>query len=215
MQSASTLSAFAAPHERTYSAETSGEDGLTDAEEVIRKMTGRTQTQEAKQLLSGKWLTAGTNFTSVFIHSKGPLYLLDWSGSIVKGFTPETTRHSYRELEYVGATTNFKDENFINLVLTILVPHPKYRSSVDLGLIPEFAKLSPPTLKVVSSKPVELKNGMSATVYAHEDGNCSALVKLTKNSVLNVDAPSCAAEKSIIEFLNSINLERVNLKLDS
>lgn len=192
-------------------------DSLSQLKKIQREIAGENhakQAKEHKQLLSGKWLEAGTNFARLFLSEKGPLNLLDWLGTVIPGFSPGNDA-SIRETEYVGATKSFRDEELNEFTLLVLVPHPKYSSEVGLGLERRFAENEPPYLKVLSSEKIELRAGYSAVLYAQEEGACSLVIKTVRNSMINLSAKTCALKSTLIDLAQKLDLERLSMKLQS
>lgn len=189
-------------------------DDLRKIDEALNKKSQTKKNKEARLLLSGKWLVAGSNFARLFLQEKGPLNLLEWVGTVIPGFTPRAEA-SRRKPEYVSAEKTFRDHNLNQLVLTILVPHPKFASVVDLGLEADFARYEPPFIKILASEKIELRAGFSAMVYSHDDGACSLVIKAPRSSMINISGKTCAIKSSLIDLAQKLDLERLSMKLQS
>jgi len=187
---------------------------LKKIEQSLARKGSNQQRHDQKQLLSGKWFTAGTNFARLFLSEKGPLNLLDWLGTVIPGYIPGN-ESPFRRSEFIGAQKSFRDPNLNELLLLILVPHPKFAPVVELGLQASFAKHEPPQLRIIASETVELRSGYEATIYSHDSGACSLVVKGPKSSLLNLEVKSCAIKASLIDFAQKLDIERLAMKLQS
>ena len=189
-------------------------DILKPIEQKLTKGNVKQDTQNLRRLYSAKWLEAGTNFASLFLSQKGPLKLLEWVGDLLPGFSPGATE-SYHETEFVGASRLYKDENFNQIILTILVPHPKYIAVTGMGLVPAFSKLEPPLLRITEEEIVLVHKTLNGKIYTHDDGDCSLLVKLPRSSVANLSAKTCHLKEQLKDLAEKLDLERLAMKLQS
>ena len=190
------------------------DDSLTPVETAVSKTAKKTRAREVKELYAGKWLEPGTNFTAIFINGKGPLKLLDWIGSVFEDITPGP-ENLLRSEEFVGAEKVFKDSHFNELHVTILVPHPKFKSVVELGLLPAFSKFEPPALRLDSTEDITISHSLGSKLYVHEDGSCSIVIKLPKSSMINVGVKSCGNKDSLAYLAKKLDVERLSMKLQS
>ncbi len=189
-------------------------DILKPLEQRITKGHVKQDTQNLRQLYSAKWLEAGTNFSSIFLSQKGPLNLLEWVGDLLPGFSKVAT-DSTHESEFVGATRLYKDDNFNEIALSILVPHPKYVAVTGMGLVPAFSKLEPPLLHIAEEESVVVHKTFQGKIYAHDDGFCSLLIKLPRSSVVNLSAKTCHLKDQLKDLAEKLDIERLAMKLQS
>jgi len=189
-------------------------DPLTELSTQVLHGGRSHELKEQKELFGAKWFTAGTNFSGIFIERKGPLKLLDWVGYVMPGFTPGQ-QAGERKTEYIKAERIFTDDEFNPIKVLILVPHPKYAPSVELGLIPAFYELQPPRLRASIETPVTVKGALGATLYQTDKGDYSLLIRLPRNAVLNISSTAAGTKKHILDLGNKLDVERLAQKLQS
>lgn len=189
-------------------------DSLAELAKQVSRATKHQEAQNRKELLGARWFVAGSNFAKVFIDKKGPLIALDWLGTIIHDFSAGKDG-AIRKVEYVRGDRVFTDEKFKRVVVTILVPHPKYASIVDLGLIEVFSSIEPPRLHVVAEHPLSIKGAKSATLYQNEKGDYSIVVKLPRNAVVNITSTERGMRERLQGFAQGLDFERLAQKLMS
>jgi len=183
------------------------------AAQVARKERSH-EGKERRELYGARWFVAGTNFSSLFVERKGAKRLLDWVGYVIPGFTPGR-ENAERKVEYLLAERIFLDDHFKPIRVLILVPHPKYAASVDMGLIEQFFVLHPPRLRAAAQTPVEIKGAVKSTLYQDFNGDFSLLMKLPKNAVIQISATAPGMKPKILDLASKLDIERLAQKMQS
>jgi hypothetical protein len=187
---------------------------LDVVQDDVKRALSKREAQEQRELYGAKWFVPGTNYTSLFMGKFGVKNLLEWIGKYPADYIggKETLLH---EREYVGCEKIYKDKFKREYALLILVPHPKYSTISELGLIKKFSALEPPKLPVSISEQVVLKNHADATIHFIQGGGISLLIKGNRGSLVNVYAPKAAKAGEVTDFIEQFDLNRLWRKLDS
>ncbi len=164
-------------------------------------------------LYSAKWLTPGSSFYSIFSNPKGAALLLDWLGVGSLGLTLGAVE-SHRYPEYVVASRALLTEDLGRIEISARVPHPKFKDTIEVGLVTAFVALEPPQLKILYSKPVQIGE-VAAMYYEHEDGACSLVIKGDRGSLVNIQTPSLKHAEVLSEIAAKLDIARFNERLTS
>lgn len=164
-------------------------------------------------LYTSKWFTPGSSFEAVFVDPKGGSLLLDWLGVGSLGLTLGALE-SHRVLEYVMASRVLLTEDLGRIEISARVPHPKFRDTIEMGLIDAFVNLEPPKLKILYSKQIAVGEE-SAMYYEHEDGACSVVLKGSRGSLINIFTPSPKHCEVLGDIANKLDLTRFNERLNA
>ncbi len=168
---------------------------------------------QKKGALNTRWLPPGENFTKLFRDSEGMFLLLDWVGARGVAMLGEPPK-AYRTPEYVAAEKKFVSDKVHRIDMRILVPHPKYATTAEIDLIPEFAQLRPPGLKIVYSEEQMIKDTL-AVIYEKEDGGCSLVLPIVRQGLISFSVDHCTQKQSMIDLANQLDYSRLNSKLES
>jgi hypothetical protein len=176
----------------------------------------RIDAKAERRLYGAEWFKANTNFAKLFTSADGPQLLIEWIG-VPRDLGPRQSTYS-REREYVIALRKFDTPHSGVAEISVMVPHPKYRQARVLGLLPEFSALTPPKLKVTRQINLEINNH-TAQYFDHELDRdavkCTIVIPLVVDAVLVVSANRCQNTDALIEIGRSIDLERLEAKLNS
>lgn len=167
----------------------------------------------AEDINGPRWFKPGTEFTSIFVNADGFLELNVWvapaSGVYVGGAQSGVRSHEHVETERVYSAANMND-----IRVRILVPHPKYVSMIQFGLVAAFAELEPPALRFENKEDITVR-GRKATLYTLKNGSCMLLFKLTKGSVVQLSQNECRSLKDLVGLGELLDLARLERKLNS
>jgi hypothetical protein len=160
-----------------------------------------------------KYFDKYTNFYKVFETANGPKNLLNWIGitTLDYSITKET---AIRAQQLAQADRVYVDKHLTRIEMLILVPHPKYRMTVESGLQPDFSKLTPPELRVKSSTKID-SNGFEGTLYEQKKGGCSLIFNLPQDSLIQLSVTDCANKALLGDLADHLDLERLKNKLES
>lgn len=181
----------------------------------LERASGSNQALDANR----RWLDDESNFAGIFtLGARGRQTLLEWSGDLStladKGFKilgdegSQTTEYAVaeRKISAPGETEP--------ITLTILVPHPKYLSLVDMRLLPIFSDLEPPSLAIDSVETMRFST-VEARLFHHRNGGCSILFKLPKGALLNLKSTRCGEDNALTRIAGQLTIDRLKQKLSS
>jgi hypothetical protein len=98
----------------------------------------------------------------------------------------------------------------------LLIPHPKFRESVEYGLIKQFNQLTPPERLVLSHQKVTVgRTNSAADLYQLKRKTCVILIDVAKNSKIQLVQPGCQNAEELLGVANKIDIARLNRKLNS
>jgi hypothetical protein len=196
------------------SASTAFPDSLSDILDSLgRKDLGKKTPQPADT--SDTWFEKDSNLSKLFAQDPSSLDLIrQWLGDLTDKEYTFANEEKIKKAEYVSVSAIYNSTKGSNVILTVLVPHPKSIELINNGLIADFRSQEPPGLSITAEEKMVLKN-ITATFYQHKGSGCSLLYKLPKSATLNIKDPSCADARNIINFAELLNIDRLKKKLDS
>lgn len=187
-------------------------DPLADILETgqVKRMAKK---DSAKRLNDAKWLTPGSNFSAVFRGKDGPLRILDWLKIDTSGFIPgNPSNRSTRECAVM--VQEFSNEQLQKIVLTVMVPHPKFAETLDAGLLPPYSSLVPPSLRASNIAAVTVK-GVPGTLYETDNGDCSLMLRGARHSAIHLATDNCSAKDSMMTLADRLDLTAFDAFLES
>jgi hypothetical protein len=167
----------------------------------------------AEDINGPRWFKLGTEFASIFVDRDGLFELNVWiapaSGIFVGGAQSGNRFNEHVETERVYSAANMND-----IRVRILVPHPKYASMIQFGLVAAFAQLEPPTLRFENKEDIVVRN-RKAVLYTLNNGSCMLLFRLNKGAVVQLSQNECRSLKDLVSLGELLDLARLERKLDS
>ncbi len=186
-----------------------------DLGDILNSSELKDYDKEAKSnsnLQNDLWLKKGENFSKIFTDRDGPKHLHLWLDTstrvfkLKKNIFKSTTQFSYLVKEYLSPRGK-------DLVVRVLVPHPRYEEMAKNMLIKEFAELQPPQLKVSSREELEIHN-LPATHFVLFSRNHALLFRLDKSTLVHILGGPDSYE-DLFELARQLSVKRLNQKLGS
>jgi hypothetical protein len=188
-------------------------DELAQSPEMI-KFDKESKIIAAQSESASVWFKPGSNLEKIFASSKGAQEVISWIDTSVT--TWRKSKFSSRQRpEYLMTQVHYHNTILsADVDVTILIPHPRYQEIVNLKLVKDFTDLEPPAFKPVSDDLVNIQ-GNPGHAYLRPQDKCSLVIKVNHDAVVNVESDDCNSTSSIIAFAKSLNISRLNRKLDS
>lgn len=175
--------------------------------------TRKGRSSNGKESYFTKGMEEGSNFASIWASGKSPSVLLNWiSANIPKYYTSSSVAH--RKQEFAEARITISNTTRSSVVLTIMVPHPTYRTMVEHRILAEFNKFEPPMLPVVHEETLPL-NGIEGKLYQTTNNQCSIVVKAAHSTLVNLDVRDCGDKHLLVAVAKALDFQRLNRKLNS
>lgn len=178
-----------------------------------REVTGSKRSNNVSRDTYLRGIDPTSNFATVWRTQSGGLELLNWAGSKLPHYRSHKPR-SDRKDEVVVAEMDLLDNKKATATITIVVPHPSMAPLVEANVLPETRIYRPPVLKVVSEKTIAVSEG-TGTLYETEKGGCVIVIPLAQQSLLNVSMVDCKNTEMLIDIAKSLDISRLNRKLNS
>lgn len=143
--------------------------------------------------------------------------LLSWIGEGSEQFKKHRSGYDTHK-GFIEANTSFSiigspEDDKISLI--IYVPKPPSVAASTMGLFKEFIILQPPELAVEQEEEIVISS-FKGKIYHHKnEGACSLLLKMSHGSILNLHTKTCANREYLIALANSLDIKRLNQKLNS
>jgi hypothetical protein len=154
-----------------------------------------------------------SNYDSLWETKNGSQLLLEWIGGRIRHFSRERVHSSVKgECATSGAT--LKDREGTRVYLSIVVPMPTYRDMAKLKTLPSINRFRPPALDVVAQQKIKIR-GIDADYFRINGGECSILIPIEQQGVINLAVEKCTDSHAMLEVANALDIERLNLKLTS
>ncbi len=167
--------------------------------------------ERAEQLLL--YVDPETNYGSLMLEKGSRSSLEVWLQPVPARYKILKTRVK-RFHEYTEFTQIYQNKRAgFDFYLKIFIPTPKFMESVRMGIIRQFAELEPPILRVESSEELSVGGDIPATLYNRKDETASLLVKLPRNSLLNLLCTKDEATTDMVELANVLNIREVRDRL--
>lgn len=174
------------------------------------------KTRRAGEIQAG-YITQ-SEYLGLFSKGKaGGKQLLEWlgtgDGQFKRGHIEAKSEQGYLKGQVDFQVLSLPDKQ--KLTLTVLLPKPSSVSASSWGLFDEFRQLQPPTLIIDSEETISGRFGSGQLYYHKAEGTCSLLIKIARGGLMNIYTTSCAYREQIIELANSLDVRRLNQKLNS
>ena len=160
-----------------------------------------------------KGIDPTSNFAILWRQPNGGLELLNWAGAKLPNYRAHKAR-SVRKDEIVLGEIDLLDSKKATAKVTIVVPHPSMSPLVEANVLPEMRGYKPPVLKVVSEKTIALTEA-TGTLYETEQGACVIVVPLEQKSLVNIGMADCKNTDMLVDIAKSLDIPRLNRKLNS
>lgn len=176
----------------------------------------QTQSSKLKRKTSRdkKWLPTDSEYSSLFGSQRAVMQLIEWVAPYVQGYTKFEV-DAEKTPEYVRASAKYAardDQDLFNVV--ILVPHPRNIRSASLNLLESFKKAREVPAELASSQTYKVR-GLDAIVHRDKADQCSLVMELKRGALINITTKQCKEEKRLLDFARSLDITRLNRKLDS
>lgn len=168
--------------------------------------------QEYSNARPGQFMDPKSNFAQVFQGNNGDLLEL-WVRPRTYEVNPKGCRQTMSE-DYVQYQCTYPIRHSDKLKLRVMVPHPRAYTLLEFGLLKDFAAIEPPILKVEETKKQKFR-GYDGSIFEHEDGACSLLVKVARHSLVQLYQSPCLDIDGMTDLGNSLDLKRLSRKLES
>jgi hypothetical protein len=172
---------------------------------------GRTSKKRDDYWLSG--MEQGSNFASIWMTGKSPELLLSWLSVNIPKYSTGTSL-ARRAKEFAIAQTTISNTSHARVALTVLVPHPTYRTMVEYKTLTEFTKYEPPALAAAYQEEIPL-NGTTGMLYQTAKNQCSVLVKVAQLGLVNLEVRNCRDKGLLVAVAKALDFPRLNRKLNS
>jgi hypothetical protein len=187
-----------------------------NSSQEMQKVIKDTRKARARNNKEDYWLTGmeeGSNFASLWLTKKSPELLLSWlSVNIPKHSTGKHVAR--RGKEFAIAQTAISNTSHAHVEITILVPHPTYRTMVEFKSLTEFTKYEPPALPVAYQEEIPLV-GAVGTLYQTSRNRCSMLIKVAQLGLVNLAIRDCRDKALLLGVAKSLDFPRLDRKLNS
>lgn len=164
-------------------------------------------------LYTTRYFKPGTNYASVFVEGEGHLELQSWLSPNEGGFDGGHIQ-GQKTREYIEARRTFTSEKTGDIQVRVIVPHPKYISMIEYGLIRVFKEIEPPLLEVTNEETIDIR-GNKATLYMHSDKGCSLKIHSARASVIQLMQTECVGLHHLVTLAEALDIRRFERKLDS
>jgi hypothetical protein len=192
---------------RTSEGQTLDEVMQSEAMRQIQRKDGTARVQSKQPS------AARTHYESLWVAEKPGLMLLEWIGSKLPDFKLDQVLAARRD-EYAFVWAAFITKERLTVELTIQVPKPEYLTMAEYGTLVSFNRFKPPLLDVVADQTVPIQD-REAKYYRARDGACSLLIKIEKQGIVNLRTKKCSDAPIMMKAARSLNLTRIDQKLNS
>ena len=188
-------------------------DSVLTSEQAARSLKNANGPNWSDSATLDRWTDPQTNYGRLFRNFGSNTEVFGWMFGSTPGF--KLSRQSLeRGPEFLVAVAEFANSQKKDLSVRLFVPFPKYVSMVEYGLVQAFNQLEPPALAVDAADALVIK-GYDSKLFHQRSGACSLVIKLVRNSVLEVSAKSCEQMRDVVNLSEMIDLKRLEIKLNS
>jgi len=178
---------------------------------TLRDMPRSTDKDSPKELK--KYVDPDSNYGQLVLENGKYSLLSAWLSPVPAGFKLDKSSIK-RTHEFMELSQKYHNKAGSEYYLKLYVPYPKFIDAVGMNLIRQFSELSPPLLKIDASEEIRIHD-IPAQLYHRIDGSSSILVRLPKNSLLNI---LCVHPKSVADMIflaQSLKISELKTRLSS
>lgn len=161
------------------------------------------------------WFTANSNKEKLFSDPGFAPILLEWTMPVGRDYKYDDPRVSFAKthIKVDALVEEVREKRFFQI--TILLPHPAFKTAIEGKLVPDFADREPPSLLATGSTEID-SQGVVGTLYLLRSERCSALFKLPGDVWVEARSiDSCGAYTGIKELTAMLELEHLQHRLQS
>ena len=164
----------------------------------------------------GPWFKANSDFASIFLRPLGQLQLIWWSAPPLSRYKEKKEADRGVSKIFASAFVTYREKGTKrDLDVSVYVPHPSYIEMVRSGVVPELAALIPPPSKLQKAEKITV-NGIEAEAYWKMDDSCALLVRLPRDSFLQIASPgTCYKFEDLKTLLSVMNIQKLKRKLEN
>ncbi len=181
-------------------------DQLTDVTKAAQKLQSKNKTS---------FFDPQTNYGSLFGNNKEKVgeRVIGWLSESLTQYSPETLEALY-EQEYLQVTATFERNLPVPVGVSVVIPHPRYSTAAEYGLLQATKLLIPNKSQVASYEEIYIHD-KATTLYYLKDGGCLIHQRLERSTTLSLFSRECAKLTKILDFANALDIPRLNRKLNS
>jgi hypothetical protein len=161
-----------------------------------------------------RWFQPDSNYGRLFLTDRGRDLIPAWLGMTSSVFKLDGFEEKiHRSFCGISAKYSSKRKNDPPFSLTVLLPHPRSLSSRALNLIKEFTDLEKKVAAADSIEEVRISGIQAKLGFSPEEEVCRIIVPIERSGILYVETSGCKDGKKLIEFVESLDIVRLNTKL--
>ena len=196
------LSAFAQNEELT---------DFANLDELNNRSSKLVQDDTSKE----RWFQPNSNYGRLFLTDRGRELIPTWLGMSSSEFKLDGFEQKFqRSFCGISAKYSSKRKNESLFSLTVLLPHPRSLSSRALNLIKEFTDLEKKIIAADSIETVRISGIQAKLGLSPEEEVCRIIVPTARSGILYVETSGCKDGKKLLEFVESLDIIRLNGKLE-
>jgi hypothetical protein len=186
-------------------------EGFTDIRE-LQKKSGELVKPDFNER---KWFEPGSNYGKLFIEPQARKNVINWLGSLTSEYKPQDY-YEFGNRSFIGVKADYKSKRTLDapIKLEVLLLHPRAKSSRELKLIPEFNEREARTKNAAHHEQIKIRDLVADLGYNPELEQCSISVQLPKQSLLYLETTKCHEGKQLVQFSESIDIQRLIEKLE-
>lgn len=193
-------------------------DTLKEVKQSAAMRSVTTSTRRSRATNKGeayylKGMEPGSNFAAIWESGKSPGLLLGWIGANIPKYVTDAPVANRKE-EFAEARTTISNTMRSSVTLTIMVPHPTYRTMVEHRILAEFNPFEPPSLPIAYEETLPL-NGVEGKLYQTSTNQCSIVVKAAHSTLVNLAVRDCRNKHLLVAVAKALDFQRLNRKLNS
>jgi hypothetical protein len=195
----------------TVNAQSEDLTDFADIDELNHRSSKLVQADNSKE----RWFQPDSNYGRVFLTDRGRELILTWLGMGSSEFRIDGFEQKFQR-SFCGVTAKYssKRKNETPFILTVLIPHPRSLSSRALNLIKEFTDLEKQVTSAESVEDVRISGVQAKLALSPEQEICRIMTPLVRSGLLYIETSGCKDGKKLMEFAESLDITRLNGKLE-